>query len=400
MNRIAYVSTYIPQKCGLATYTHHLRQSVRAARGWRGIDPVIAVTSVGELVAYEDPALRVFPKEERSAYRAMAEKINRSDVSVVSLQHEFGIFGGEAGAYILDFVRHLQKPLVTTFHTVFENPEEPYRSIQQQIAQRSDRIVVMNRKGIGYLHKCYHIPKDRIVYIPHGTPVPAPENRDAYRKKLGWSDRLVLLTFGLLSRGKGLETVIRSLPAVVRSVPNVLYVIVGQTHPEVRKREGESYREELQHKIKEHGLQDHVRMVNHYAEEMELVEYLTACDLYVTPYPGMQQITSGTLAYAVGLGRPVLSTPYSYAQDLLGDYPELLLPAGDSSEWGKRIISMLSEPDELKKWEKIISRIGQPMHWPEVGKAHARLFDELAGSRTAHSDQAAGVKPGGRMVAP
>lgn len=399
MNRVAYVSTYIPQKCGLATYTHHLRQSVRGARGWRGIDPVIAVSS-SEEIAYDDPALRVLPKEERSAYRAMAEKINRSDVGVVSLQHEFGIFGGEAGEYVLDFVRHLHKPLVTTFHTVFEKPEEPYRSIQKEIAERSGRIVVMNRKAVGYLRQSYRIPENRIVFIPHGTPVPAMEKREAFREKLGWSDRKVLLTFGLLSRGKGLETVIKAMPAVIRSVPNALYVIVGQTHPEVRKREGESYREELQHKIKEHGLEDHVRMVNQYVGEMELVEYLTACDLYVTPYPGMQQITSGTLAYAVGLGRPVLSTPYVYAQDLLGDYPELLLAAGDSAAWGNRIIAMLSDPDELAKWESIISRIGRPMHWPEVGKAHARLFDELAGSRSAHADQAAGLKPGGRLVAP
>ena len=399
MNRVAYVSTYIPQKCGLATYTYHLRQSVRGARGWRGIDPVIAVTSSEEVV-YDDPALKVLPKEERSAYRTMAEKINRSDVSVVSLQHEFGIFGGEAGAYVLDFVRHLKKPLVTTFHTVFEFPEEPYRSIQQEIAERSDRIIVMSRKAVGFLHNAYGIPENRIVFIPHGTPVPVKENRASFREKLGWSDRKVLLTFGLLSRGKGLETVIKALPAVIRSVPNALYVIVGQTHPEVRKREGESYREELLHKIKEHGLEDHVRMVNQYVGEKELVEYLTACDLYLTPYPGLQQITSGTLAYAVGLGRPVLSTPYVYAQDLLGEYPELLLTPGDSAAWGDRIISMLSVEGELEKWERIISRIGRPMHWPEVGKAHVRLFDELAAGISASAQDVAEVKPGGRLVAP
>ncbi len=388
MTRTAYVSTYVPQKCGLATYTHHLRQSVRAARGWRGIDPVLVVTNRGEKTAFEDPALRVLPKEERSAYRIAAEKVNQSDVGAVSLQHEFGIFGGEAGSYVLDFVERLKKPLVTTFHTVFEAPEEPYRSIQEEIARRSDRVIVMNRKAIGYLRRSFGIPEERIVYIPHGTPVPRVRERTQFRERLGWSDRLVLLTFGLLSRGKGLETVIRALPAVIRSVPNALYVIVGQTHPEVRKREGEAYREELRHMIIAHGLQDHVRMIDEYVDEKELTAYITACDLYVTPYPGLQQITSGTLAYAVGLGRPALSTPYSYALDLLGDCPELLLPAGDSAEWGKRIVSMLSDPAELEKWERRAARIGKSMHWPEVGKAHARLFDELA----------AAASPGGKLV--
>lgn len=389
MMQVAYVSTYIPKKCGLATYTHHLRQSVQNAKWWTGTDPVIVLSDKNEQPDSGSPALWPLPKDEREAYAKMAEKINQSDVSLVSLQHEFGIFGGEAGSYILDFVRQLKKPLVTTFHTVFENPSEPYRSIQQAIAERSDRIIVMNRRAVAYLSNAFSIPEEKIAFIPHGTPVPNAQTRDACRERLQWADRKVIMTFGLLSRGKGIELILEVLPEVVEAVPEVLYAIVGQTHPEVKKREGESYRQELEALIREKRLENHVVMIDRYITEEELIQYITACDLYVTPYPGMQQITSGTLAYAVGLGRPVLSTPYSYAQDLLGDYKQLLIPFDARSEWTEMMIKLLSDSGALQQWEERITRIGKSMHWPLVGKKHALLF--------AHTAQM--MQSGGKQVA-
>jgi glycosyltransferase involved in cell wall biosynthesis len=377
MSRIAYVSTYVPKRCGLATYTHHLRQSIRAAKGWKGIDPVLAITDAYDSVPAGDPALWPLPKEARTAYRKAAEKINTSDVELVSLQHEFGIFGGEAGSYVLDFIETVEKPIVTTFHTVFERPQEPYFSIQKRIAERSDRIVVMNRKAERYLAEAFSIPKEKICFIPHGTPVPIREKREAVRSELGWTNRKVLMTFGLLSRGKGLETMLRALPAVVNDVPETLYAIVGQTHPEVKKREGEAYRQELQQLIRNEGLERNVVMVDRYLDEEELVRYLTACDLYVTPYPGVQQITSGTLAYAVGLGRPVLSTPYIYAQDLLSDYEELFLPFHDVSEWERKIIALLRDDNALRLWERRMERLGAGMRWPQVGRQHLKLFENV-----------------------
>ncbi|WP_426451886.1 glycosyltransferase family 4 protein [Paenibacillus sp. S-38] len=378
MSRIAYLSTYIPKKCGLATYTHHLRQSIRAAKGWKGVDPVLAVTDAADTLPAADPAVWLLAKGERAAYRKAAEKLNNSDVSVVSLQHEFGIFGGEAGRHVLEFVRHLDKPLVTTFHTVFEHPMEPYRSIQQELAERSDRIIVMNQRAAGYLQKAFGIPGSRVRFIPHGTPIPLQGARETFRREAGWTERRVLMTFGLLGRGKGLEMVLRALPAVVREVPQTLYAIVGQTHPEVRKHEGEAYREELQALVHSLGLGNHVVMVDRYLDEPELVRHLMACDLYLTPYPGMEQITSGTLAYAVGLGRPVLSTPYSYARDLLQAHAELLIPYGDEVQWSFRIIRLLTEPGALQKWEQTIEEIGAGMRWPQVGREHLELFREAA----------------------
>ncbi|MFD0872305.1 GDP-mannose-dependent alpha-(1-6)-phosphatidylinositol monomannoside mannosyltransferase [Chlamydia abortus] len=376
MTRVAYVSTYVPQKCGLATFTFHLRQAVNEAKGRQDRDPVVVpVQPAGEW--HEDAILWPLRRDRLEDYAKMARRINRSGIDVVSLQHEFGIFGGEAGAYVLNFVRQLEKPLVTTFHTVFEHPRPPYDSIQKEIAERSDKIVVMNRKAIDYLHEAFGVPRSKIVFIPHGTPEPNPELRQEWRSTLNWSDRKVLMTFGLLSRGKGLEWIIEILPEIVKRVPQALYAIVGQTHPEVKRQEGERYREQLRGRIEELGLEQHVIMIDRYMDEPELVKHLTACDIYVTPYPGLQQITSGTLAYAVGLGRPVVSSPYSYATDLLADYPELLLDPGDSDAWINKITELLADDAELEKWSRKIGFIGQNMHWPEVGRRHAELFSEV-----------------------
>lgn len=378
MTKIAYVSTYVPKKCGLATYTFHLRQAVNQAKEWRGKDPVVALTDI-ETDETEDPVLWALNRNREQDYAKMARKLNQSDVDVVSLQHEFGIFGGEAGAYILNFVRHLTKPLITTFHTVFEKPMPPYDVVQREIAERSSRIIVMNRKAIALLHESFGIPEEKICFIPHGTPKSDSEQRQQFRQELGWHDRKVLMTFGLLSRGKGIELILKALPRVVKQIPEALYVIAGQTHPEVKKREGERYREELMEYIDKNGLEHHVVMINRYMEEQDLIKHIMSCDIYITPYPGLQQITSGTLAYAVGLGRPVLSTPYAYAQDLLGCYPELLVPYGDVGTWSDKIVSFLSNDLVLRGWTKRMERVGSSMHWTEVGKRHADLFAEVRG---------------------
>ncbi|ANS74683.1 glycosyl transferase family 1 [Paenibacillus yonginensis] len=376
MTSIAYISTYVPKKCGLATFTFHLRQAVNAAKDWRAKDPVIVLHD-GPADGPGDPLLWVLRRDSEYDYEKMAHKINASDVEVVSLQHEFGIFGGEAGRYLLNLIRHLNKPLVTTFHTVFEHPREPYASIQREIAERSARIVVMNRKAIGYLHRAFGIPEDKIVFIPHGTPEQGLESRQSFRRKLGWADRKVLMTFGLLGRGKGIELILKALPEIVKQVPNVLYAIVGQTHPEVKKREGEQYREELKAMIKQSGIEQNVVMIDQYMEEQDLVRHITACDVYVTPYPGLEQITSGTLAYAVGLGRPVLSTPYCYAQDLLAEEPELLIPADDEKQWEKRIVQLMTNEVQMQEVVRKMKRLGQEMHWPNVGQEYLRLFAEV-----------------------
>ncbi|MCL6516065.1 glycosyltransferase family 4 protein [Alicyclobacillus sp.] len=378
MTHVAYVSTYVPKRCGLATYTDHLRQWVREAGRGRAEDTVIAMVDDQERLEEYDARTWFLRRNVIDAYREMARRLNESPVDVVSLQHEFGIFGGDAGAHIVEFVRELRKPLVTTFHTVLEHPEEPYRRVQRALAERSDRIVVMSRCALQILGRVYGVPMGKMVHIPHGTPVPTPERRSAIRKLLGWSGRRVLMTFGLLGPGKGIDLILRALPSVIERVPDVLYAIVGQTHPEIRRRDGEAYREQLESMVRNLGLSRHVVMVNRYLSEQDLVDHILACDLYVTPYPGMQQITSGTLAYAVGLGRPVLSTPYVYARDLLEGMGELLIPYGDVEAWSQALIRLLSDDTVLRRYEWRMAQIGREMYWPRVGETHLELFDQVA----------------------
>lgn len=380
--QIGYISTYVPKKCGLATYTHHLREAVASAKGAASFDPVVAMCEPEEASLYGEPYHFPLVKNDKEAYRRMADAINRSPVHVVSLQHEFGIFGGDAGRYAIELLERLKKPVVTTFHTVFEKPAEPYASVQAAIAERSDYIHVMNRRAIGYLHDHFGIPLQKISFIPHGTPVPNGKERSATRKAYGWDNRKVLFQFGLLSRGKGVESLLKAVAPAVRAVPDLLYVIAGQTHPEVRKREGEAYREELKAMIRELGLTHHVRMVDRYLPEDELAALISACDLYVTPYPGMQQITSGTLAYAAGLGRPILSTPYDYAVDLVQGYEGLLLPYGDTDAWSTRIIELFTYPELLAKCEKWMTDIGRSMQWPQAGAQYLELLEKAAAKKS------------------
>jgi len=376
--QIAYISTYVPKKCGLATYTHHLREAVSQAKGDDTPDPVVAMCNSDETDAYTQPWQFPLLKQKKEDYRRMADLLNESPIDIVSLQHEFGIFGGEAGSYLLELLERLQKPVVTTFHTVFEKPLEPYASVQAAIAKRSDHLHVMNRKAIGYLSDHFRIPLGKISFLPHGAPVPNRTERHLTRRQYGWDRRNVLFQFGLLSRGKGIESLLKALAGAVRAVPDLMYVIAGQTHPEVKKYEGEAYREELVALISELGLEHHVRMIDRYVPEDELVSLISACDLYVTPYPGMEQITSGTLAYAAGLGRPILSTPYSYAKDLMQGREDLLLPYGDTDAWSAKIIELFTFPKLLTECERRMADIGRSMQWPQVGAQYLGLLARVA----------------------
>jgi glycosyltransferase involved in cell wall biosynthesis len=376
--QVAYVSTYLPQKCGIATYTYHLRQNVQKAKRDSLADPVVIIKDKDTLYPEDPFSSWAIERENRSDYTRIAERLNNSSVSAISLQHEFGIFGGNAGEYILDFVRVLKKPLVTTFHTVFKRPEEPYASIQRELVARSDRIVVMNHKAITYLKNAFQINEDKIAFIPHGTPVPDMKKRSNFRENIGWTTRKVIMTFGFLSRNKGIEAVLHALPEVVKKVPNALYVIIGQTHPNVKKQEGESYRNELKALIYQLHLEDHVQMIDEFMTEQDLVHYITACDLYITPYPGLDQITSGTLAYAIGLGRPVLTTPYRYAQDLLKGYEELFVSYEDKAGWVEKMNALLFNDALRADYQTKMAHIGLPMSWPQVGKKYNRLFTEAA----------------------
>lgn len=374
VNRVAYISTYIPRKCGLATYTHNLRKSINQASS---DDVVIALVNSIQDFGQSHSNLWYIRQDRLWDYYETARKINQSNVSIVCLQHEFGIFGGENGRYILELIKNLKKPIVTTFHTV--SPELGRRTLQLQkeIGMLSHTIIVMNKNASQFLHQQLSIPKEKIKVIPHGAPDPHSLDYKQIRKELNWDGEKVMMSFGLLSRSKGFEFIINILPQVIKAIPNIKYVIIGETHPLIIRLEGEVYRESLQKIIKINGLTNHVIMLNHYLNEDELIKYLLASDLFIVPYPNIHQSSSGTLSYAVGLGKPVLATPFSHAQELLRECNELLADFGDEHSWVKKIIQILSDPYFYGIMEKKISLIGKSIHWSNIGKLHAAIFEQL-----------------------
>ena len=310
MNKIepAYVATYPPTECGIATFTRDVVTSVGKYTPFSK-PHVIAVRPAAEIEPYERAVRAHIYRNNRQSYLDAAEYINNSTADVVSVQHEFGIYGGVEGDYILDFIAAVKKPVAITLHTVLHSPNPDQMRVVKELARLSEALVVMVEKGREILLDVYDLPPEKVVLIPHGVPNVHRVSASAVKKALGVSDRKILSTFGLISRGKGIEDVIKALPAIVEKHPNVLYLVLGETHPMVRAWEGESYRNYLMQIVHELGLEDHVRFNNSFLALSELVRYLCATDVYVTPYLNRDQIVSGTLAYALGCGKAIVSTP-------------------------------------------------------------------------------------------
>ncbi len=391
--RAAFVGTYPPRQCGIATFTQDLAAAVGATPAspsreatWAQPAAPGRPRAVVEIVAvdYEE---REFPAEVRyrldpdrpADYLRVADQLNRAGPDVVSLQHEFGIYGGADGERVLDLLDELEVPVVATLHTVLRKPSAQQRRILRRIAQRAARTVVLSRASAATLATAYDIDPARIQMIPHGVPDLAFVDPEKVKPLVGLAGRPTVLSFGLLGPGKGYELAIRAMATVVDESPDACYVILGATHPELRRREGEAYRESLTAIVTALGLQAHVQFVDAYVDLPTLGRWMQAADVFVTPYPGAEQAVSGTLAYALGTGKALVSTPYAYAEELLADGRGRLVPFGDSRALGAEIGDFLTDTAARDAARRRAYAYGRRMTWQTVGQQYRDLFVRVTG---------------------
>ena len=374
--KVCLVGTSPPRRCGIATFTDDLRVALTAARP-QAPAVQVALTDVAGAYAYGPDVVFEVQAAQRSDYRTAAAFLDSSDVDVVCVQHEFGIFGGPAGRHLEELLDHVHAPVVTTLHTVLAHPSPELRAATRRVAERSDMLVVLAEQAVQLLVDGCGIDPAQVRVIPHGAPEAPELDQDEAKKSVGLVGRTVLLTFGLLGPDKGIEVVLEALPAVVRQDPTVIYAVLGATHPHVLRDHGDVYREALQERVRELGLSDHVVFVDRYVELEELCRYLAASDVYLTPYHGTEQIVSGTLAYAVGMGCAVVSTPYPYARELLADGRGLLFPFGDSALLGSTLHALLGNDTERTAMAGRAREHGRSMTWPAVAAAYSALFVEV-----------------------
>jgi len=389
VRRIALIGTYPPRRCGIATFTADLRAALESTGL---ICDVIAVTEKSQAgLASELPSPPVageITQDCVESYIEAARRLNAQGVDLVCVQHEFGIYGGPAGTHVLGLMRELRCPVVTTLHTVLEHPNDEQRRVMQQLLARSAQAVVMSTTGRDILARTYKTPAGKIAIIPHGAPDCPFVNTSAMKKRLRLHGREVILTFGLLSPNKGIEVMIGALPRVVATCKRALYLVIGATHPHLVMQEGEAYRERLLKLADDLGVADNVRFVNAFIDNDELIEYLTAADIYVTPYLNPTQITSGTLAYAVALGKPIVSTPYLHAAEVLQDGAGVLTPFGDAPALGQAVKTLLSDDHAREALARRAYRKGRETIWRVVGERYRHVFDSAAAQRRPPPDDA------------
>lgn len=373
LDRIAFIGNSLPRRCGIATFTTDLQQAVAAS------DPDLAtsIMAMNDGDGYDYPSSVGFQiRDDRiEDYARAADFLNDGRFDVVSLQHEFGIFGGEAGAHVAGLLSRLTMPVVTTLHTVLSEPSPAQRDVMERIVDASSRVVVMAEKGRDMLRTIYRLPADKIEVIAHGIPDFAFIEPDEAKVRHGFAGRSVILTFGLLSPNKGIEVMIDAMPSILRRRSDAVYVILGATHPHLVREQGEAYRIGLQKRVHELGIEDHVVFLDQFVDRETLLGFISMCDVYVTPYLNEAQMTSGTLAYSFGLGKAVVSTPYWHAQELLADGRGVLVPFGDVVATGNEIAGLLTDADRRQAMRRRAYASSRSMTWEQTAKRYLATFE-------------------------
>jgi glycosyltransferase involved in cell wall biosynthesis len=380
---VAVIGNYLPRLCGIATFTTDLVEALSAEAPdincW-----AVAMNDRPEGYAYPEKVKFVVNQNRLADYSVAAEFLNIGQTDIVCLQHEYGIFGGPAGSHLLKLLSELRMPIVTTLHTVLSDPASEYREVMYRLSKLSDKLIVMSLKACELLKDVYSVPENKIAFIHHGIPDTPFIDPNFYKDKFGVEGRKVLLTFGLLSPNKGIEYVLQALPSVAREHPDVTYIILGATHPHVIRAHGEAYRISLQQLVRRLNIGDHVVFHNRFVDLQELCEFLGAADIYVTPYLQESQIASGTLAYAMGTGKAVISTPYWYATEMLADGRGIIVPFKDPDALAEHITDLLSNDEHLHTIRKKAYTFCREAVWKEVSRRYLEVFSEVQLDRSRH----------------
>ncbi|TCP36950.1 glycosyltransferase family 4 protein [Sphingomonas sp. BK235] len=376
VNHIALIGNFLPRQCGIATFTTDTYQALRERFPDTQVD-VYAMDDHPGRYAYPEAVTAAIPQHDLSAYVATARRIEASGAQVLWLQHEYGIFGGEAGGHIFALLDRLTIPLIVTLHTVLEKPSTAERTVLEGLLRRAAKVIVMAERGREILERVYGASPKSIAVIPHGVPDRPFAEPDAFKPRFGWDGKRVILTFGLLAPGKGIETIVEAMPAVVEKNPDAMYIVLGATHPNLVAHEGEKYRDSLKARAAELGVGDNVAFIDAFVDHDELIDHLQAADIYATPYLNPAQITSGTLSYAVGVGKAVISTPYVHATEILADGHGVLVDFRDSAAFAREINNLLGSARNLGRLSSRAYARGRTMIWPRVVE---QAMDEIATS--------------------
>jgi glycosyltransferase involved in cell wall biosynthesis len=372
-SRIAVVGNYLPRQCGIATFTTDLCDAISAEYGSPRLSAV-PVNDTESGYAYPERVRLALQQDDLSSFEQAADFLNFTNFDLVCLQHEYGIFGGAAGSHILGLLRRLKMPVITTLHTVLREPNPDQRRVMEEIAALSDRLIVMSQLSSQFLQEIFKVPGNKIDMVPHGVPDLPFLDPNFYKDRFGVEGKAVLLTFGLLSPNKGIENVIKAMPQILSKHKNVVYIVAGATHPHILRREGDQYRAYLQDLAKEMGVESHVLFHNRFVSPAEMVEFIGAADIYITPYRFEEQVVSGTLAYALGAGKAIISTPYWHAIELLDDHRGALVPFQDPDAIARKAVELLDTPAIRHRMRKRAYIYGRGMVWKHVAQGYMASF--------------------------